>query len=87
MKQRCNNPNHPAFDRYGGAGISYDPRWESYDVFLDDMGPRPSGTTLGRLMDLGDYNRDNCRWMTDSEQGEHRIRRGLHQLCSDNGWA
>lgn len=62
MKARCDNPHNERYSSYGGRGICYDPRWTTFEAFLDDMGERPKGKTLGRRdADLG-YNVDNCRW-------------------------
>lgn len=44
MKRRCNNKNCPEYPRYGGAGISYDPNWETYEGFV--TGPDPMGTPI-----------------------------------------
>src|ERR1700675_3912260 len=43
MRERCFNPPHPRYHRYGGRGITVCNRWSvsSYN-FLSDMGPRPS---------------------------------------------
>jgi hypothetical protein len=43
MKRRCTNPADHTYPRYGGRGISYDPRWETFSAFHADMGERPSG--------------------------------------------
>ena len=60
MKQRCNNPNHPAYDRYGGRGISYHPDWEIFENFHQDMGDPPEGLTLERVDNSKGYSKDNC---------------------------
>lgn len=70
MRTRCFNPNHLAYSRYGGAGVTVCERWESFDNFLADMGERPPGTSLGRHNDVGNYQPGNCSWQTPKEQGK-----------------
>ena len=36
MKNRCNNPNHKSYARYGGRGITYDPTWNDFERFLNN---------------------------------------------------
>ena len=60
MKQRCTNENRWDFKHYGGRGIKYDPAWESFINFYNDMGDRPEGTTLERLEGNEGYRKDNC---------------------------
>lgn len=39
MKQRCEDPRHPAYKNYGGRGITVCPEWEhSFKAFWADMG-------------------------------------------------
>jgi hypothetical protein len=75
MKARCSNPNLKAFKNYGGRGITVCKEWqESYEVFIKDMGRRPSTEhSLDRKKnDLG-YNPNNCRWVTrDVQNSNHR---------------
>lgn len=72
MRQRCLNPNHHAYDRYGGRGITIDLRWDDYMVFLCDMGERPKGTSLDRIDPDRGYEPDNCRWSTSRAQANNR---------------
>ena len=72
MRDRCRNPNAPKFNHYGGRGIKVCPQWESFLVFLEDMGERPVNTTLDRVDVNGMYEPSNCRWATHKEQRENR---------------
>lgn len=80
MRQRCRNSNDPSFGNYGGAGVSIARRWDSFVTFLNDLGPRPAGTTIGRIRDTGDYRPGNARWMTRAEQeAEKRLKAFLRR--------
>ena len=87
MRTRCRNTNHQQWKDYGGRGIDVDPRWDSFENFLADMGDRPPNPdgwtsrkpyyTLDRYPDKdGDYAPGNVRWATPLEQSLNR--RGIN---------
>lgn len=68
MRARCNNPTSPKYSDYGARGISVCERWNVFSNFLQDMGPRPAGTTLDRINGELGYFKGNCRWATPRQQ-------------------
>lgn len=72
IRSRCRNPTEKAYPHYGGRGISVDPAWESFDVFLRDMGNRPRGSWIERVDNSGNYCKVNCRWATPTVNGRNR---------------
>ena len=73
MKCRCLRPGHPAYDKYGGRGISICERWMRFEWFLEDMGERPSSRhSIDRIDSGGHYTPENCRWSTPKQQSRNR---------------
>ena len=68
MKTRCYNPKTNRYHCYGARGITVCERWLLFENFLEDMGERPGPNySIDRINNDGNYEPDNCRWITRSE--------------------
>lgn len=73
MLQRCRNSKHKSFKDYGARGITICERWDSFEAFSADMGPRPSPEhSIDRRDNNGNYEPGNCHWTTRVAQSNNR---------------
>jgi hypothetical protein len=76
MRGRCRNPKDANYANYGGKGVTVCERWDEFENFYADMGPRPAGTSIDRIDPHGNYEPGNCRWTTKVVQAYNKRRYG-----------
>lgn len=77
MLRRCYNKNEKLYPRYGGRGIVVCDRWRlpygrGFANFVEDMGVKPTGTSLDRINNDWNYEPSNCRWSDRTTQNRNR---------------
>lgn len=75
MMQRCYNPKHISYPKYGGAGVVVALPWHHFPNFKKDVGERPVSEffSVDRFPDKnGNYTPDNTRWATRKQQQRNR---------------
>lgn len=73
MKSRCVDPKSDSYYLYGLRGITYDPKWETFEGFWEDMGESwREGLSIDRIDVNGNYCKENCKWSTLKEQANNK---------------
>lgn len=75
MKSRCYNKKHTYYQDYGGRGIKICDEWLNNNVTFFDWAINNNyeeGLTIDRIDPNGNYEPDNCRWITILEQVRNR---------------
>ena len=76
MRQRCINPKCKAYAKYGAKGITCDDAWKTFEGFWADMGSTyEDGLTIDRMDSSKGYSKDNCRWLTLSQNSSETTKR------------
>ena len=80
IKRRCNNPNEDSYDRYGGRGIVVCDEWKNkyppFKIWAEANGYR-KGLQIDRINNDGNYEPDNCRFVTPLENARNKNRNVL----------
>lgn len=74
MRQRCNNPSHNSYVRYGNRGIFVCDEWLSFENFRDWAlnNGYEEDLSIDRI-DVNDgYYPENCRWADSITQQNNR---------------
>lgn len=78
MIYRCYSKKSDSYKNYGARGITVCEAWRnSFQQFVDDMGPRPDKYTLDRKEANGNYEPSNCRWADKKTQSRNTRARRL----------
>src|SRR5699024_3573244 len=78
MIRRCNDVNNSDYKNYGGRGIKDCSRWdtETPEIFIQDiegkLGKRRKNHTLDRTDNKADYESNNVKWASRSEQWDNQ---------------
>lgn len=88
MKNRCLNIQGQDYKYYGGRGVKLDPKWLTFEGFMEDMGLKPGKLyTIERKDSNGDYCKANCVWATRKEQARNRDYAKTHKGKHTWEWA
>lgn len=74
MKQRCTNPDNPAYLRYGAQGIELYADWMDFEKFMEwaYSSGYDDSLTIDRIDNDKGYYPENCRWVDKIIQGQNR---------------
>ena len=80
MNTRCYNSHCKPYKNYGGRGIKICDRWLKFENFRDDMiSTYRNNLSIERINNDGDYEANNCRWITLLEQVKNKRMQKLNK--------
>jgi len=93
MKQRCYNPNDVNYPYYGAKGIKVCDEWRANPLLFEKWALKngyQEGLTIDRIKSDGDYEPDNCRFISRKENCGRANSKNLTVdgiTLSGRGWA
>lgn len=79
MKQRCNGNEERCKD-WKWRGITYNPKWETFEWFFEDMQEwYMIWLSLDRIDNNKWYYKENCKWSNRSEQMRNTRRAKIYK--------
>ncbi len=74
MLTRCYNKKSVTYSFYGGAGVTVSKEWrDDFMNFWNDMqGTYFEGASIDRIDNSKGYSKENCRWVSMSEQNKNK---------------
>lgn len=79
MHERCYRPQNDNYKWYGGTGVIICDEWKNNFVAFKDWSLQngyAENLTIDRIDPWGNYEPDNCRWITIQEQQKNKRKRG-----------
>lgn len=71
--RRCDDKSRSDWDNYGGAGVTYDPKWRRFEGFWADMKEGYSDSlSIDRINPKGNYTKENCKWSDRETQNKNK---------------
>lgn len=72
MHARCKKPHNTNYRYYGAKGINVTSEWDNFENFVRDMGLAPPNLQIDRINSKENYSKNNCRWVTQTENLANR---------------
>ena len=79
LRKRIAHPKKNKRNGSGYVGLTADPRWDDFEVFLSDMGEPPIGFSIDRIDCSVGYWPGNCRWADEVTQSRNRTYTKLNE--------
>ena len=72
MMERCYLKSSSNYERYGGKGVTVCEEWHDINKFAEwaETSGYAPGLTIDRIDPLGNYEPNNCQWLTRSENSK-----------------